>query len=549
MDDVSLYRKHRPHDFDNLIGQDHVRQTLTNALKSQHVAHAYLFTGPRGTGKTSTARLIAKSLNCENLKDAYEPCNECDFCKDISSGRLIDLIEIDAASNRGIDEVRDLKEKINFAPSRAKYKIYIIDEVHMMTKEAFNALLKTLEEPPSHAYFILATTEVHKIPDTIISRCQRFDFRRIGLADVVGRLKVVAEKEGFEVEEKALEAIGHYVDGGMRDAIGLLEQLVVDGKLSFDNVQKVLGLSDHNLLEKLYGAVTVEDAQVALQIIHELHDHGSDLKQFTHEFLDLLRVKMLESVGKKDEVLTGRLIDVIEIFEGAQKRSGLSIPQLPLEIAVIKVCGALKEGFVYEKKAEVEPKVEEPKAVKVVAPEVVEPKAVAEIKPVPEVEVSAPVETVKVEATEVEEPEKTENVNLGVGVQLALEDISKSWPRVTERISTPSLRMSLKDCKPIEVKEADLTVAFNTNFHMNKVMEHDHRVELEESMTEVFGRSYKLTAKVRELEIKPMVDVRQAQNSTLDDLDAPVAKQAVPEPPAQDQVSEVMDIFGGELVE
>ena len=239
MDQISLYRKYRPHNFDNLIGQDHVRTTLINAIKSEHVAHAYLFTGPRGTGKTSSARLIAKALLCSALKDKHEPCNQCDLCLDINSGRLIDLIEIDAASNRGIDEVRELKEKINFAPSRAKYKVYIIDEVHMMTKEAFNALLKTLEEPPAHAYFILATTEVHKIPDTIISRCQRFDFRRLSLKALMTRLAYICEKEGIEAEDKALEVISRYVNGGMRDAIGLVEQLTVDGKLGHAKVEEI----------------------------------------------------------------------------------------------------------------------------------------------------------------------------------------------------------------------------------------------------------------------------------------------------------------------
>ena len=288
MESVSLYRKYRPHNFDNLVGQDYIRDTLTNALKGNRVSHAYLFSGPRGTGKTSAARLLAKALNCSNLTDGYDPCNECDFCQEINNGRLIDLIEIDAASNRGIDEVRDLKEKINFAPTRSKFKVYIIDEVHMMTKEAFNALLKTLEEPPDHVYFILATTEIHKIPETILSRCQRFDFKRINKKALMTRLSFIAQKEKIQAQDSALELITRYVDGGLRDAIGLLEQLSVDKKLEVEHVREILGLSHTSLILSLYDVLMNNDIKEALKIISELHNQGSDLKQFLHEMCSLL---------------------------------------------------------------------------------------------------------------------------------------------------------------------------------------------------------------------------------------------------------------------
>ena len=238
---MSLYRKYRPQTFAHLVGQDHVSQTLLSALRLGRVSHAYLFTGPRGTGKTSTARLVAKALNCLD-ESSVEPCNACEICMEIADGRLIDIIEIDAASNRGIDEMRDLREKIHFAPTRAKLKVYIIDEVHMLTKEAFNALLKTLEEPPEHVYFVLATTEVHKIPETILSRCQRFDFQRIPVKVLVDRLSFIAQEEKIEVEEKALEMIAHHAEGGLRDAIGLLEQMAADGSLTVERVSTVLGI-------------------------------------------------------------------------------------------------------------------------------------------------------------------------------------------------------------------------------------------------------------------------------------------------------------------
>lgn len=472
MDEVSLYRKYRPHNFDSLVGQDHIRTTLMNALKSARVSHAYLFSGPRGTGKTSSARLLAKALMCTNLLDGYEPCNECEFCKDVNDGRLIDVIEIDAASNRGIDEVRDLKEKINFAPTRAKCKVYIIDEVHMMTKEAFNALLKTLEEPPTHVYFVLATTEVHKIPETILSRCQRFDFKRISGKALLTRLSFIAQKEGVVAEDKALEVIGKYVDGGMRDAIGLFEQLTTDSKLTFEHVQEILGVTDFSLLEDLFTALMENRTRDALKIAHDMHDQGSDLKQFLHEFVDLLRIKMLDAIA--DDAageLPKRLVAMIEIFQEAQQRTESYIPQLPLEIAIIKVTGPVEEKI----------EVRQHQAVK--APE----KKTIEASPA------------------------------GEGI-LTLESVKEKWPRVVERVKTPALRMSLKNAVPVALELPNLTLEFATKFHKDKVMEHDHRVELEEILHEMFQNSLKIAAQVKELEIKPVVD-------------------------------EALEIFGGELVD
>lgn len=484
MEEISLYRKYRPHNFDNLVGQDNIKTTLINAIKAGHTSHAYLFTGPRGTGKTSTARLIAKALNCTNLTDGYEPCNECDFCNDINEGRLIDLIEIDAASNRGIDEVRDLKEKINFAPTRAKYKIYIVDEVHMMTKEAFNALLKTLEEPPAHAYFILATTEVHKIPATIISRCQRFDFKRITPKALMTRLSYIAQKEGIEAEDKALEIISKYVDGGLRDAIGLLEQLTANKKLESQKVQEILGVSDLSLLEKLSYELDQGHTKEALQIIQELHSQGSDLRQFTHEFIDMLRNQMLRSIAEDKIDLTEKFIILISIFQDAQQKLEYSIPQLALEIAVVQATNILTGTYKDEK------------------PPDVGKKTTKNIN--------------KVEAEKVLPEEIPE---------LGLKALADFWPRVMERVKTPTLRMSLKNANPAAVKNLDVTLEFGSNFHKDKVMEHDSRVELESVIKQIFGKPVKISATVKALEIKPVIEEK---HNTLD---------------------EALEIFGGEVVD
>lgn len=517
MEEISLYRKYRPHNFDNLVGQDHVKITLMNAFKSGHVSHAYLFTGPRGTGKTSTARLLAKALNCTNLKDSFEPCGECEFCKEIGEGRLIDLIEIDAASNRGIDEVRDLKEKINFAPTRSKVKVYIIDEVHMMTKEAFNALLKTLEEPPAHAYFILATTEAHKIPETIISRCQRFDFKRITTKALMTRLGYIAQLEGIAADADALEAISKYVDGGLRDAIGLLEQLTLDNKLSLERVQTLLGISGLSLLENMYGALMDNKTKEALGIINELHIQGSDFRQFSHEFIDLLRNKMLEAMTADNRRNVARAIKMIEVFQKAQLRLDADIPQLALEIAVIELTNNLEEFQTLRVEPRAEQKVEtQAKPVQKVVEQKVE-------RPI-----AKPVEAIK----------EVSNAP----IDLNMENILKNWPRVVERIKTPSLRNSLKNGKPVSLEGAELTLQFATNFHKDKVFESAHRIELEGVMEEIFKHGVKAAFLVKAVEMRSVVANEYE----------PVRERAPdPTPPAEDSsaVDEALEIFGGQVME
>ena len=242
---MALYRKWRPQDFSDLIGQEHISETLSNAISTGKVAHAYLFSGPRGTGKTSTAKILAKALNCEH-GPTPTPCNQCVCCQKINDGSFMDVFEIDAASNRGIDEIRDLRETVKFAPVDGKYKVYIIDEVHMLTTEAFNALLKTLEEPPSHVVFILATTEVHKVPITIQSRCQRYDFKRITKDDILKRLVMITDEMGLNADKDALSIIAIQADGGMRDALSLLDQCLAFTKdeLTVTQVRKVLGLDE-----------------------------------------------------------------------------------------------------------------------------------------------------------------------------------------------------------------------------------------------------------------------------------------------------------------
>lgn len=294
----SLYRKWRSQTFDEMVGQEPIVRTLKNALRAQTLRHAYLFTGPRGTGKTTTARLLAKTVNCTNPRDG-EPCNECQQCREITAGTSFNVIEIDAASNRGIDNIRELREKVMMPPSTGKYKIYILDEAHMLTTEAFNALLKTLEEPPDYAIFVLATTDVHKMLPTVLSRCQRFDFKRFSTRQIVEHLLFVAREEGIELETSAAGLIARAAAGGMRDALSLLDQAIAYAgeAVSLAQVQSMLGVADPRAISKLIAHIAELDSPSLLYLIHELSEAGADLRQVNAQVVEYWRALLLAKAG------------------------------------------------------------------------------------------------------------------------------------------------------------------------------------------------------------------------------------------------------------
>ncbi len=297
----ALYRKWRPRTWDDVVGQQHVIQTLRNAVAAERVAHAYLFAGPHGTGKTTTARLLAKAVNCLEPDPAQRPCDRCDHCQAINAGRFMDLIEIDAASNTSVDDIRELRDKIAFAPSQGRYKVYIIDEVHMLSTAAFNALLKTLEEPPSHAIFVLATTEIHKIPATVLSRCQRYEFRRIPVAEMTAYLQRIVEGEGLEAEPQALQWLARQATGSLRDAISLLDQMASTGKpITVGLAREVLGTAEDQTVVALVEALIAGESARGLETIHTALDGGADPRQLARQVVAYLRQVLLTKTGNAD---------------------------------------------------------------------------------------------------------------------------------------------------------------------------------------------------------------------------------------------------------
>ncbi len=354
----ALYRKWRPARFEQVIGQEHVTHTLQNSVATDRVSHAYLFCGPRGTGKTTSARLLAKAVNCLEPDPSKRPCNVCAICQAINQGRFLDLIEIDAASNTGVDDIRDLRDKINFAPSEGRFKVYIIDEVHMLSTAAFNALLKTLEEPPPHAKFVLATTEEHKVPPTIKSRCQQFNFRLLTQAEIVARLEWLAAREGLNVESEALSLVAQQAAGSIRDAESLLDQLVTapGDTITLERAQKVLGTASNTAVTQLTNAWLSSDGAGGLALIHQALASGTDARQFCRQMVAYLRqLLLLQAAGKElaldvtpdqkalmlaqaSRAPRQGLIDAVKRFQEAALTPASSWqPQLPLELAFIEL--------------------------------------------------------------------------------------------------------------------------------------------------------------------------------------------------------------------
>jgi DNA polymerase-3 subunit gamma/tau len=469
---ISLYRKWRPQKFGDVVNQKTIIKTLEGALKNNRVTHAYLFSGPKGTGKTTIARLLAKAVNCLDKK-SFEPCNKCESCKEINENRSLDIFEIDAASHRGIDEIRDLIEKIKFTPNRAKYKVFVIDEVHMLTREAFNALLKTLEEPPAHAIFILATTESFKIPPTVLSRCQRFDFRRINASDIEKQLEKIAQAEKIKIEKGGALLIAQNSEGSMRDAIGFLDQLraLTQNKITISDIEYILGITGQKSILKFLDLIFDRDAKKSIELISQIFEKGQEFSQLIKDTISEIRkiilvksgidaknLNMEEEEGRliqkwAEKISLVQLLKMIKVFRGAEENLKMvTMPQLALEIAVVEI----------------------------IEPEEVSEKLEIQIPDEEKVSDNKPKIILAKEEKPNEKKNKSEKETPIVKINIkSNNELIKSWPKIIEMIKkdNSSLSAIMKLCVPLGIKNGNIVIGTKFKLYEDKIKQKKDVIE------------------------------------------------------------------------
>ena len=506
-----FYRKWRPQTLAEVVGQEQVTRTLLNALKNSRVAHAYLFCGPRGTGKTSTGRILAKAVNCLTANGQDEPCNTCSMCRAITEGRALDVIEIDAASNTGVENIRDLRERVNYAPGEARYKVYIIDEVHMLSTNASNALLKTLEEPPPHVIFVLATTEAHKVLPTVLSRCQHFDFRRIAQADVVSRLSQICGSEGVKIKPEALRLIARSATGSLRDAENILEQLITyyGAEIELQQAQATLGISGDRRVKEMVRHIIDNDIAAGITTINSVSSEGLDLRPFNRELIECLRALLLVKTGTSEAIdLPGE--DIAELKEIATKASLTQVLKavklfgqlestgfdsystLPLELALVD-CVLTQEEQPKSPAKQTRPKAQRPAGA--TAP--------------PHVPVSTETQAAKTEAAEVPSPpaEQPEAGPKAIEVPppsaetpvappepgSEIESLKQNWKQIIEKApadtqKTPAVAFLRSSGKPVAFEDNTVVLAFKFPIHRDNMEKPQNQQIAERIISSFIGR-------------------------------------------------------------
>jgi DNA polymerase-3 subunit gamma/tau len=516
----ALYRKFRAQRFGELVGQDPIVTTLRHAVSGDRLAHAYLFVGPRGTGKTSTARILAKAINCTSLGTDGEPCDACPSCTAIRDGRALDVIEIDAASHGLVEDARDLVMRALTAPSELRKRVYIIDEVHMLSTHAFNALLKLIEEPPDHVVFILATTDTHKVPPTVISRTQRHDFRRLPTATIIGKLARIVATEGAEADDDALALVARLADGGMRDAESLLDQVLAfsSGRLTVDEVREAVGLADDSAISELIDAYLAADAAAALDRIASLADAGRDMAQVAAQAEEEARRRLLASAS--DPAAARRLAAILRTVAeaaGAGAREGRA--RLMLELLAVEPAPA-GVAVAAQPSASAAPR----------------PAAAASPAPVAEASKPAnrpkPAEPMPVPTDDASAPAEPAAVPVGAA---DVAELRARWADVVERAS-PVIKPLLKECRPIARDGARLTLAFpeGRDFMRSRIAQRAGQIEA--LLTDMFGGAFAIECVASNLELEPLT-VEQAVGRPDDD------------PEARALLEGVLKITGGELVD
>ncbi len=516
MSRVVLYNKWRPQAFADVVGQEPTVRTLQNSLASGQVAHAYIFAGPRGSGKTSLARILAKALNC--LQGVQpEPCGKCDACTDIVEGRFLDLVELDAASNRGIEDIRDLRERVNFAPVSGRYKFYLIDEVHQLTPEASNALLKTLEEPPDHAVFVLATTEIHRVLPTILSRCQRFDFRRIPVRSLVGRLQEIAEAEKVAAETEALNILARMAGGSARDAVSLFDQAIIyaeDG-VSAAAVREMLGLAHTAVVAEFVDTLARRDTKEGLRVLSQAADQGLDMRQFARETIRYLRGTLLHKSGMEaaellemseeeaalmdglaERISLSEIVQAIRLFSEAEQALRLGVfPQLPVELALVEFC-AKDESPSASPAPMPASRQTAPTSPPQAAPQSAPP-ASATAAGTPPADATNTADATETSSDPSAAATKTTELPPSAtaaaeAADTPLAEIQQRWDAVVDSFRRPNvhLRGVLRDCTPIAVQDRVLTLEFAHAWHRDQVRQPDNLILVEKAIAQTIGRHF-----------------------------------------------------------